>query len=55
MKVSASKLREKRILKPSPQQKPPKLARLKKRDCLVGDPESIVHMDWLKEWSELKR
>jgi hypothetical protein len=31
-----------------------KLAKLKKRNALVGDPESIVHMDWLNEWSELK-
>lgn len=27
-----------------------KLANLKRRDCLVGDPEDIVHMDWSKEW-----
>jgi hypothetical protein len=46
--------RKGRILKIVPEQKPSKLAKLKKRDCLVGDPESIVHMDWLKEWSELK-
>jgi hypothetical protein len=46
--------RKGRILKIVPEAKPSKLAKLKKRDCLVGDPESIVHMDWLKEWSELK-
>ena len=27
-----------------------KLDNLKRRDCLVGDPEDIVHMDWSKEW-----
>ena len=27
-----------------------KLENLKRRDCLVGDPEDIVHMDWSKEW-----
>jgi hypothetical protein len=27
-----------------------KLARLVKHDCLVGDPESIVHIDWSGEW-----
>lgn len=27
-----------------------KLANLKRRDCLVGDPEDIVHMDWSHEW-----
>ena len=47
--------RKGRILKIVPEQKPSKLANLKKRDYLVGDPESIVHMDWLKEWSELKK
>jgi len=38
---------------------PPKrvsrLANLKKRPGLfVGDVEDIIHIDWLKEWSELK-
>ena len=46
--------RKGRILKIVPQHKPSKLDKLKKRDCIVGDPESIVHMDWLNEWSELK-
>jgi Antitoxin Phd_YefM, type II toxin-antitoxin system len=46
--------RKGRILKILPEQKPSKLAKLKKRDCIVGDPESIVRMDWLTEWSELK-
>jgi hypothetical protein len=46
--------RKGRILKIVPEAKPSKLAKLKKRNYLVGDPESIVHMDWLKEWSELK-
>ena len=32
--------------------KPAKLSRLKKRNYLVGDPEDIVHMDWLHEWTE---
>ena len=32
-----------------------KLANLKKRPGLfVGDVEDIIHIDWLKEWSELK-
>ena len=42
-----------KILKIVPQERPSKLSRLKKRDCLSGDPQSIVHMDWLKDWSEL--
>lgn len=27
-----------------------KLERLQKHDCIVGDPEDLVHMDWSKEW-----
>jgi len=26
-----------------------KLSKLTKHDCIQGSPESIVHMDWLKE------
>ncbi len=26
-----------------------KLASLKKRDAIIGDPESLVHIDWLSE------
>lgn len=37
---------------------PPKrvsrLDNLKKRKVFVGDVEDIIHMDWSKEWSELK-
>ena len=47
-------LRKGRVLRIVPDQKPSKLARLKKRPCVVGDLDSIVHMNWLKEWSETK-
>ena len=47
-------IRNGKILRIIPEVKPDKLSRLKKRKCIVGDPESIVHMDWLHEWSELK-
>jgi hypothetical protein len=30
------------------------LVNLKKRDCIVGDPEDFVHLDWTSEWTELK-
>jgi hypothetical protein len=33
---------------------PSKLDRLKKRSVFVGDPDDIIGMDWLSEWSELK-
>ena len=47
-------VRKGRVLRIVPDQKPSKLARLKKRVCIVGDLDSIVHMNWLKEWSETK-
>ena len=28
-----------------------KLARLKKHDCIQGDPEELVHSDWSGEWN----
>ncbi|MBK9170664.1 MAG: type II toxin-antitoxin system Phd/YefM family antitoxin [Bryobacterales bacterium] len=31
---------------------PSKLARLKKRDVFVGDPDDILRMNWLDGWSE---
>ncbi len=27
-----------------------KLENMKPRDCLVGDPQDIVDIDWLQEW-----
>ena len=47
-------VRKGRVLRIVPDQKPSKLARLKKRACIVGDLDSIVHMNWLKEWSETR-
>jgi hypothetical protein len=38
----------------APEAKLDKLSRLKKRKCIIGDPEDIVHMGWLHEWTELK-
>jgi hypothetical protein len=37
-----------------PPKRASRLANLKKRKIFVGDPEDILHIDWLKEWSELK-
>jgi|HubBroStandDraft_1064217.scaffolds.fasta_scaffold144726_2 antitoxin (DNA-binding transcriptional repressor) of toxin-antitoxin stability system len=47
-------IRKGKVLKIVPETKPDKLSKLKKRKCLVGDPEDIVHIDWLSEWNELK-
>jgi len=30
------------------------LSKLPVRDCIVGDPDDLVHIDWMSEWSELK-
>lgn len=27
-----------------------KMARLKKHNCIQGDPEELVHSDWSEEW-----
>ena len=29
-----------------------KMDSLIKRKCIVGDPETLVHMDWSETWSE---
>lgn len=29
-----------------------KLSRLVRHDCMAGDPEELVHLDWSGEWSE---
>jgi hypothetical protein len=47
-------VRKGRILTIIPESKPSKLSRLKKRDYIVGDSDDIIHMDWSKDWSELK-
>ena len=46
--------RKGKVLKMVPETPAPKLARLKKRKAYKGDPDDILAMDWLKEWSELK-
>ena len=48
-------IRKGKILKIVPEAKPDKLSKLKKRKCIIGDPEDIVHMDWLSEWTELEK
>ena len=43
--------RKKGTLKIVPEQPSAKLARLKKRNCIQGDPEELVHSDWSGEWN----
>ena len=42
------------VLKIVPEKTVSKLARLKKRNVFVGNPEDIIGMDWSREWTELK-
>ncbi|HTR36033.1 MAG TPA: hypothetical protein VMH80_09040 [Bryobacteraceae bacterium] len=42
------------ILRIIPEKKVSKLARLKRRRGFHGDPDDIIGMDWLREWTELK-
>jgi antitoxin (DNA-binding transcriptional repressor) of toxin-antitoxin stability system len=52
--VPVEVVRKGKVLKIVPEKTTSKLSRLKKRRGLKGNPEDIVHLDWLKEWSELK-
>lgn len=42
--------RKNRRLRIVPLEKKSKLANLKKRNSIKGDPEAIVHIDWSGEW-----
>jgi hypothetical protein len=42
------------LLKIVPEKAPSKLSRLPKRKGFKGNPDDILHMDWLAEWSEIK-
>ena len=48
--VSVEIKRRGEILKILPKKKISKLSQLKKHTCMNVDPESLVHMDWSKEW-----
>jgi len=48
--VPAEITRKGRRLQIVPVDGPDKLANLKKRNVLKGDPEDIVHLDWSSEW-----
>ena len=44
-------IRKGAVLKIVPEQRVSKLSRLKKRAGFDGDPDDIIGMDWLKEWT----
>jgi prevent-host-death family protein len=53
--VPVEVVRKGRVLKIVPETKPDKPSRLKRGDYIIGDPEDFVHIDWSKQWSELKK
>lgn len=42
--------RKGRLLKVVREEPPSKLSRLTRHDCIPGDPENLVHLDWSAEW-----
>ncbi len=46
--------RKGKVLRIVPEKPKSKLSRLRKRDCIVGDPEDLVSVNWLDHWSELR-
>ncbi len=47
-------IRKGTVLRIVPEQRVSKLSRLKKRKGFRGNPDDVIAMDWLKEWTELK-
>lgn len=47
--------RKGQILRIVPEKAPGRLAKLKKHNTVIGDPDDLIHMDWYNEWSELKK
>ena len=46
-------VRKGKLLKIVPEKPVSKLALLKKRkNVFVGDPDDIIHIDWMKDWHE---
>jgi hypothetical protein len=43
-------VRRGRTIQIVPDKRSPKLARLKKRKCIAGDPESIIKIEWMRPW-----
>ncbi|HXI13023.1 MAG TPA: type II toxin-antitoxin system Phd/YefM family antitoxin [Thermoanaerobaculia bacterium] len=39
-----------KILKISPPETTSKFSRLEKRDCILVEPQELVHIDWSDEW-----
>ncbi len=51
--VPVEVVRKGKVLKIVPEERPSKLARIKKREPIwIGDPDDIFKIDWMKEWGE---
>lgn len=46
--------RKGKILKIVPGKSDSKLMNLEPHDTIIGDPESIINIDWSKEWTEVE-
>jgi len=44
-------VRKGRIIRIVADKPPSRLARLKKRDCITGNPEDLVEIDWSADWT----
>jgi hypothetical protein len=47
-------IRKGTVLRIVPEKRVSKLSRLKKRKGFHGNPDDVISIDWLKEWTELK-
>ncbi|MFA6292655.1 MAG: hypothetical protein WC637_12780 [Victivallales bacterium] len=42
--------RKGKVLQIIPKESTPKLSKLSKHDCILCNPDELIHMDWEKEW-----
>ena len=52
--VPVEVIRKGKVVRITAEKGPAKLTRLRKRAYPLENPQSIVHLDWLHEWSEMK-
>ena len=52
--VPVEVVRKGTVVRIVPERRISKLGRLKKRTGFQGNPDDIIGMDWIREWSELK-
>ena len=52
--VPVEVVRKGTVVRIVPERRISKLSRLKKRTGFQGNPDDIIGMDWIREWSELK-